>query len=297
MRVVVHLLARHLGRRLTTGTTARTQSPATLLSRRQRSLARSASSRRPKGRSNRSKICRAALQSTTRRKPRRPTTTRATSRPSSSRVPRCSRYPTSSGTTCSRCGLLTRLFALPSLDLTPACWHSLTRPSLRARRRSRSSRSSSASRPLARRWRSRATAVRPHFSLLASFLLLLLLHLSPRLTSIRECVHSQRQCCAQASRCRSRGRWRVRGRHGGCVFCLSSTSLQETSADPSRLCTAADLVLLDDFSAIVAGIESGRLCFDNLRKAILYLLPAGSFPELMVRPFVTDEAAVAAVLW
>ncbi|TNY23070.1 hypothetical protein DMC30DRAFT_444722 [Rhodotorula diobovata] len=44
---------------------------------------------------------------------------------------------------------------------------------------------------------------------------------------------------------------------------------------------AADLVLLDDFSAIVAGIESGRLCFDNLRKAILYLLPAGSFPELM----------------
>lgn len=57
------------------------------------------------------------------------------------------------------------------------------------------------------------------------------------------------------------------------------------------------MVLLDDFSAIVAGIESGRLCFDNLRKAILYLLPAGSFPELMVRPFVTDEAAVAAVLW
>ncbi|GAA5889238.1 hypothetical protein JCM8208_007811 [Rhodotorula glutinis] len=44
---------------------------------------------------------------------------------------------------------------------------------------------------------------------------------------------------------------------------------------------AADLVLLDDFSAIVAGIEAGRLCFDNLKKSILYLLPAGSFSELM----------------
>ncbi|KPV72397.1 uncharacterized protein RHOBADRAFT_18175 [Rhodotorula graminis WP1] len=44
---------------------------------------------------------------------------------------------------------------------------------------------------------------------------------------------------------------------------------------------AADLVLLDDFSAIVAGVEAGRLCFQNLRKSILYLLPAGSFSELM----------------
>ncbi|SGY21437.1 BQ5605_C016g08237 [Microbotryum silenes-dioicae] len=44
---------------------------------------------------------------------------------------------------------------------------------------------------------------------------------------------------------------------------------------------AADLILLDDFSAIVVGIESGRLCFENLRKSILYLLPAGSFSELM----------------
>ncbi|BGO93751.1 hypothetical protein NBRC10512v2_006066 [Rhodotorula toruloides] len=43
---------------------------------------------------------------------------------------------------------------------------------------------------------------------------------------------------------------------------------------------AADLVLLDDFSAIVTGIESGRLCFENLKKSILYLLPAGSFSEL-----------------
>ncbi|KDE09319.1 hypothetical protein MVLG_00635 [Microbotryum lychnidis-dioicae p1A1 Lamole] len=44
---------------------------------------------------------------------------------------------------------------------------------------------------------------------------------------------------------------------------------------------AADLILLDNFSAIVVGIESGRLCFENLRKSILYLLPAGSFSELM----------------
>ncbi|KAK4049497.1 hypothetical protein OIO90_005448 [Microbotryomycetes sp. JL221] len=44
---------------------------------------------------------------------------------------------------------------------------------------------------------------------------------------------------------------------------------------------AADLILLDNFSAIVAGIESGRLCYENLKKSILYLLPAGSFSELM----------------
>lgn len=31
---------------------------------------------------------------------------------------------------------------------------------------------------------------------------------------------------------------------------------------------AADLVLLDDFSAIVTGIESGRLCFENLKKSM-----------------------------
>lgn len=64
--------------------------------------------------------------------------------------------------------------------------------------------------------------------------------------------------------------------------------------------TAADLILLDQFSAITVGIESGRLCFENLKKSILCalllyphstatdyrdlgadLLPAGSFSELM----------------
>lgn len=44
---------------------------------------------------------------------------------------------------------------------------------------------------------------------------------------------------------------------------------------------AADLVLLEDFSAIVTAIEYGRMCFENLKKVCLYLLPAGSFSELM----------------
>ncbi|KAH9955497.1 sodium-potassium ATPase [Russula dissimulans] len=44
---------------------------------------------------------------------------------------------------------------------------------------------------------------------------------------------------------------------------------------------AADMVLLEDFSAIVVALEHGRLVYDNLKKTILYLLPAGSFSELM----------------
>lgn len=40
---------------------------------------------------------------------------------------------------------------------------------------------------------------------------------------------------------------------------------------------AADLILLSNFSAIITGIEYGRLCFENLRKSILYLLPAGMY--------------------
>ncbi|KAI8384387.1 uncharacterized protein BYT42DRAFT_493550 [Radiomyces spectabilis] len=43
---------------------------------------------------------------------------------------------------------------------------------------------------------------------------------------------------------------------------------------------AADMILLDKFSSIVAAIENGRLVFDNLKKVILYLLPAGSWSEL-----------------
>jgi sodium/potassium-transporting ATPase subunit alpha len=43
---------------------------------------------------------------------------------------------------------------------------------------------------------------------------------------------------------------------------------------------AADLVLLDSFSSIVVALKYGRLVFDNLKKTILYLLPAGTYSEL-----------------
>jgi sodium/potassium-transporting ATPase subunit alpha len=43
---------------------------------------------------------------------------------------------------------------------------------------------------------------------------------------------------------------------------------------------AADMVLLEKFSAVVVAIEYGRLVFDNLKKTVVYLLPAGSFSEL-----------------
>lgn len=42
---------------------------------------------------------------------------------------------------------------------------------------------------------------------------------------------------------------------------------------------AADMVLLDSFSAIAEAVLYGRLAFDNLKKTIAYLLPAGSFSE------------------
>mmetsp|Transcript_33412 Transcript_33412/g.95723 ORF Transcript_33412/g.95723 Transcript_33412/m.95723 type:complete len:1054 (-) Transcript_33412:271-3432(-) len=45
---------------------------------------------------------------------------------------------------------------------------------------------------------------------------------------------------------------------------------------------AADLVILDDrFTNVVIGIEHGRRCFANLKKVIIYLLPAGSFSEML----------------
>ncbi|TVY71246.1 Sodium/potassium-transporting ATPase subunit alpha-A [Lachnellula suecica] len=42
---------------------------------------------------------------------------------------------------------------------------------------------------------------------------------------------------------------------------------------------AADMVLLESFSAIVEAVQYGRVVFDNLKKTIAYLLPAGSFSE------------------
>lgn len=43
---------------------------------------------------------------------------------------------------------------------------------------------------------------------------------------------------------------------------------------------AADMVLLESFSAILEAVKYGRLVYDNLKKTIIYLLPAGSFSEL-----------------
>ncbi|KAH8926651.1 calcium ATPase [Atractiella rhizophila] len=44
---------------------------------------------------------------------------------------------------------------------------------------------------------------------------------------------------------------------------------------------AADLVLLGNLSAITTAVLYGRMCFENLKKVVLYLLPAGSFSELV----------------
>ena len=49
---------------------------------------------------------------------------------------------------------------------------------------------------------------------------------------------------------------------------------------------AADMVLLESVSAIVEAVQHGRVVFDNLKKVIAYLLPAGSFSELW--PIVTN---------
>ncbi|KAL3479009.1 hypothetical protein BJX99DRAFT_268860 [Aspergillus californicus] len=49
---------------------------------------------------------------------------------------------------------------------------------------------------------------------------------------------------------------------------------------------AADIVLLESFSAIVEAVKYGRLVYDNLKKTVIYLLPAGSFSELW--PVVTN---------
>jgi sodium/potassium-transporting ATPase subunit alpha len=48
---------------------------------------------------------------------------------------------------------------------------------------------------------------------------------------------------------------------------------------------AADMLLLDDnFSSIVNGVEQGRVIFDNLKKSITYTL-SSNIPELI--PFLS----------
>ncbi|KAM3080986.1 hypothetical protein ACMFMG_004945 [Clarireedia jacksonii] len=49
---------------------------------------------------------------------------------------------------------------------------------------------------------------------------------------------------------------------------------------------AADMVLLDSFGAVVEAVKYGRVVFDNLKKTILYLLPAGTFCEFL--PIITN---------
>ncbi|SMR49210.1 unnamed protein product [Zymoseptoria tritici ST99CH_1E4] len=51
---------------------------------------------------------------------------------------------------------------------------------------------------------------------------------------------------------------------------------------------AADMVLLDSFAAIVEAVKYGRVVYDNLKKTICYLLPAGSFAEFL--PVITNIA-------
>lgn len=43
---------------------------------------------------------------------------------------------------------------------------------------------------------------------------------------------------------------------------------------------AADLVLLESFSSVVTALKYGRLVFENLKKTVVYLLPAGTYGEL-----------------
>lgn len=42
---------------------------------------------------------------------------------------------------------------------------------------------------------------------------------------------------------------------------------------------AADMVLLDSFSAVVEAVQYGRVVYDNLKKTVIYLIPAGTFSE------------------
>lgn len=51
---------------------------------------------------------------------------------------------------------------------------------------------------------------------------------------------------------------------------------------------AADMVLLDSFAAAVEAVKYGRVVYDNLKKTITYLLPAGSFSEFW--PVMTNIA-------
>ena len=49
---------------------------------------------------------------------------------------------------------------------------------------------------------------------------------------------------------------------------------------------AANIVLLESFSAVVEAVQYSRVVFDNLKKTIAYLLPTSSFSEFW--PVITN---------
>ena len=57
----------------------------------------------------------------------------------------------------------------------------------------------------------------------------------------------------------------------GCAMGIAGTDVSKEAADM--------ILLTDDFSAIVDGIEEGRLIFDNLKKSIAYTL-SSNIPEI-----------------
>lgn len=59
-------------------------------------------------------------------------------------------------------------------------------------------------------------------------------------------------------------------------FCKKKGGGSEVAMEASKM------VLLDNsFNSLVVAIENGRMVFDSLRKVILYLLPAGSFAQVV----------------
>lgn len=61
--------------------------------------------------------------------------------------------------------------------------------------------------------------------------------------------------------------------------CADVGVAMQSSANVSK--EASDMILLDDrFSSIAPTIETGRLLKDNLKKVILFLLPAGTWAQL-----------------
>jgi sodium/potassium-transporting ATPase subunit alpha len=60
----------------------------------------------------------------------------------------------------------------------------------------------------------------------------------------------------------------------------SDVAMEAADMVVNCLCNDLSKVLMDTFSSIVVCIEYGRLVFDNLKKVVLYLLPAGTFCEI-----------------